>query len=575
MLVQGLRGAATLDGSIVSPWAGLDVRGVGGFACAVAFALGLLIQVACADQLIQPPVCPPLKPKSPDELIQPPVCSLKCIPSELKDYCKIEMLGTEYHKITVNLKAQFGPIDVGGYKVTTEHYNDSYLTPVIEALPGDTVAARLENQLESPPIGGGPAMAAHGDPGVNPTNLHFFHGGIVTPRNARGEVKDARDGTGDNIYVWLKNGADSKHDFEVPIPGKDELDAGVLEGEGKISHPNGLNWYHSHLHGKSSTQVMGGMSGLLSVGDDKANVQAQCKKGADRVQCKADTEELQKRTIATYGMIRDISLKKINASPIEKNKAKEADWDPVTVDFGVDKNGVEEKCLVWETKDSPRESGDEDPKRRKGFCQRMPDSVWLFTVNGQRFPTIPVEGRKNLLLRLGNLSPNVAYWLELVDEITRQPIPLTIVSIDGVVPARPADIDAAKIPVDAISTDDLLLMPASRAEIYVRNDKEAGHPDRQVYVLRTKGLKAGSDRWPAIELARIELEPSPSARGIPLALNVPIEQFPFVIQAAAPPAQIPPGCVRDLNEGNITENTGVSRFSRRTIMTHKTQILIL
>jgi hypothetical protein len=67
---------------------------------------------------------------------------LKPIPPELKDYCEITTLpGTKRHKIKVYLKAQTSPIEVGGYKVTTEHYNDSYLTPVIEALPGDTVAA--------------------------------------------------------------------------------------------------------------------------------------------------------------------------------------------------------------------------------------------------------------------------------------------------------------------------------------------------------------------------------------------------------------------------------------------------
>jgi FtsP/CotA-like multicopper oxidase with cupredoxin domain len=170
-------------------------------------------------------------------------------------------------------------------------------------------------------------------------------------------------------------------------------------------------------------------------------------------------------------------------------------------------------------------------------------------LNGQRFPTITVEGEQNLLLRLGNLSPNVAYWLELVNETTRKPIPLTILSVDGVVPAKPVDTAFAKIPVDAISADDLLLMPASRAEIYVRNDLEE-RPTMQRYILRTKGLNAGSDHWPAIELARIELKASHPARGIALALNVPIEQFPFGIQAAPPPpAQMPPGCVRDLNEG--------------------------
>jgi len=54
------------------------------------------------------------------------------------------------------------------------------------------------------------------------------------------------------------------------------------------------------------------------------------------------------------------------------------------------------------------------------------------------------------------------------------------------------DSEGAKIPVDAISTNDLLLMPASRAEIYIRNELETGHSSEQVYILRTKGLNADS-----------------------------------------------------------------------------------
>jgi FtsP/CotA-like multicopper oxidase with cupredoxin domain len=541
-----------------SIWPDLYFFGVRG--CVVAVGLALLTHVARAEA-----TCPCGEDCSSPELCQPPVCSpLKPKPPELKDYCEIKTVpGTERHEIKVNLKAHSSEIKVGGYKVTTEHYNDSYLTPVIEALPGDTVAAHLENSLPDlkASIGGGPAMA-HRDAGVNPTNLHYFHGGIVSPNNARRKVMDdARKGTGDNIYVWLKNGTDSKpfdFDFTVPIPGKDQLDAGVLEGVGKISHPTGLNWYHSHLHGISSNQVMGGMSGLLSVGEDNAAVKARCKPKpgtdkVDEVQCNADTTTLQERTIVKYAMLRDISLKNVK----EVNNAKTADWAPEQRDFRKVDNGPLGECPVWKEKGSP---SDFDRTLRKGFCQRDENSAWLFTLNGQRFPTITVAEGKNLLLRLGNLSPNVAYWLELENTSTGPgpkiptKIPLTILSLDGVVPARPVDSEGAKIPVDAISTNDLLLMPASRAEIYVRNDLEEGHSTEQVYILRTKGLNAGIDRWPEIQLARIVLEPSKPRNGIALALNVPIEKIPPVEIAfkklIRPQEAIPPiGCVRDLKPG--------------------------
>ncbi|MGH6842995.1 MAG: multicopper oxidase family protein, partial [Methylocella sp.] len=147
------------------------------------------------------------------------------------------------------MTAKTGDIEAGGYKVigTIEHYNNSYVTPVIEAMPGDTVAAHLKNELELRETDCA-HLRGHGAAHENPTNLHYFHGGIVSPQNDRPKVEDAREGKGDNIYVWLKRG--KSFDFNVPIPGELGLDATVLEGkEGTtIPHPNGLNWYHSHLH---------------------------------------------------------------------------------------------------------------------------------------------------------------------------------------------------------------------------------------------------------------------------------------------------------------------------------------
>ena len=516
------------------------VCGVGGWTCIVASALGLLIQAARAEN-------------SSPELIQPAVCShVKPVPPELKGICEVTPLAGKRKKVKLNLTATTAVTNVGGYTVETENYNGAYLSPVIEAMPGDTVAAHLENRLKPRPVKD-PQTMAHGAAGENPTNLHYFHGGIVTPNNARPPI-DASKGNGDNIYVRLKNGTDgagkpNSFDYNVPIPGekdgKAELDARVLEGEGWISHPDGLNWYHSHMHGISSDQVMGGLAGLLSVGEDKANVRAKCDKPPNPEKCNKDTADLKKRTVVRYALLQDISLEDISALPEDAAQPKTAQWAPRERD-SFDPPG----CPVW--KDSQWNS---DPKLRKGFCQLAQKSAWLFTLNGQRFPTITVEDNQNLLLRVGNLSANVAYWLELCKENTPcktgETLPLTVLSLDGVVPARPADPGHAKIPVDAFDVNDLLLMPASRAEIYVRNDKDPPHSDEQVYILRTKGLDAGSDQWPEIQLARVVLKPAAQAVSrIALALNAPIEQkFPGPSGKKMLAVQPPDGCVRDLAEG--------------------------
>ena len=490
------------------------------------------------------------------ELKQPQICSASTAASgSLRDICEVMALADGRNKVKINLTAQSEKTLIAGYSVVTEHYNDSYLAPVVEAMPGDTVAARLVNRLaRRPPSDAG--HAAHGPANENPTNLHYFHGGVVTPKNAR-PPDDASKGNGDNVFVYLKNGMGTDEttfsfEYEVPIPGKNELDARVLEGDGSMEHPSGLNWYHSHLHGRSSDQVMGGLSGLLSVGDAKANVVAACRRDpVNQDRCLNDvaqeTADLKARTDVRYAFLRDISLKNISALP-EAAGDKTAEWAPEDKDWPENLG----KCRVW-VAGQPKE----EANLRKGFCQRDERSAWLFTVNGQRFPTITVAGGRNLLLRLGNLSPNVAYWLELSNEENENDkLRLTLLSIDGVVPAKPVDGTRASQPVAALAVPDLLFMPASRAEVYVQNDRP--QPVRKVYTLKTKGLIAGrrndevNDRWPEIQLARIVLEPTGITSPIDAALNavaaMPRPRTTLQLGQTLPAVQPqrPDGCVPDM-----------------------------
>ena len=480
--------------------------------------------------------------KSP-ELVQPPVCSAAAA-GQLDGICVIKSLGNGHNEIKVNLTAASAPIAVGGYKVITGNYNGNYLTPVIEAMPGDTLSAHLVNSLPPKAHGG-----THGDAGDNPTNLHYFHGGIVSPNNAR--PKPAELGNGDNVYVHLKSGlnADGKpnsFDLEVPIPGEQELDGRVLESAGFISHPLGLNWYHSHMHGMSADQVMGGMSGFLSVGEATANVKALCQTDPnDKSRClndvESETRDLRSKTKVRYAMLRDIPL--ITSKRPDQADGDTAEWDldPAARIFDPRK-----PCGVWKQDNSGL---DDNVKLRTGFCQRDGDSALLFTVNGQRFPTITVEANQNLLLRLGNLGANIPYWLELNNEADDKVLPLTLLSLDGVVPAKPVAPGQAQEPVQALNSNNLLLMSAARAEIYVRNDEEI-HAVPRVYILRTRKHRSGPDEWPEIQLARIVLQPNAVANKTSLALNVPAAGISSRLTAEAridEPATLPDGCVRDLD----------------------------
>jgi FtsP/CotA-like multicopper oxidase with cupredoxin domain len=359
------------------------------------------------------------------------------------------------------------------------------------------------------------------------------------------------------------------------------LDARVLEGEGFISHPTGLDWYHSHSHGISSDQVMGGMSGLLSVGEATANVKAACQEyPSDTSKClndvQKDTDYLRNHTQVRYAILRDLPLQNISKRPDEPGDGT-ASWDPSARDFPTD---TRPQCGAWKKDGSGLDY--QDASIRTGFCQTDATHAWLFTLNGQRFPTITVEGGQNLLLRLGNLGANVAYWLELDNQANGTPLLLPMLSLDGVVPARPVVVAQSKRPAEITYLSNVLLMPASRAEIYVRND-EAAHTTPLVYVLRTKGVDAGVDSWPEIQLARIVLKPNTVTSAAKVTLNLPQENISTLLEAQefinGKENPLPIGCVRDL-DSDFREyrrvsflDGGLTTQGEQTIWSIKTEIV--
>ena len=83
--------------------------------------------------------------------------------SGLSDKCEITSIAgpgdpdKKRRQVKIFLEAQSQRILVGGYRVTTENYG-TYVPPVVEAAPGDTVAAHLTNSLHKPVL-----PSPHGD----------------------------------------------------------------------------------------------------------------------------------------------------------------------------------------------------------------------------------------------------------------------------------------------------------------------------------------------------------------------------------------------------------------------------
>jgi FtsP/CotA-like multicopper oxidase with cupredoxin domain len=132
---------------------------------------------------------------------------------------------------------------------------DGSPSPTLRLKPGELLILRLHNELW--PVAG--AAGAHTAKAVPPaadpcssglmsatsTNLHF-HGLTVPPRCHEDEV----------LRTSIQP-EDSPFEYRFRIP---------------ADEPPGLYWYHPHIHGFSSAQVLGGASGALIVeGVERAN----------------------------------------------------------------------------------------------------------------------------------------------------------------------------------------------------------------------------------------------------------------------------------------------------------------
>jgi FtsP/CotA-like multicopper oxidase with cupredoxin domain len=123
---------------------------------------------------------------------------------------------------------------------------ERFVSPSIDARPGDTVRIKLNNKLPQTTTSYDSGCA--GGPGHNPnvphcfngTNLHF-HGLNVNP-----------SGNGDNVLLSVNPGV--KFEYEIPIAPE---------------HPAGTFWYHTHRHGSTALQVSSGMAGPLIVRGDR------------------------------------------------------------------------------------------------------------------------------------------------------------------------------------------------------------------------------------------------------------------------------------------------------------------
>ena len=422
--------------------------------------------------------------------------------------------------------------DVGPYTVTLPGYaadsasaaSDSYQPFLLRTLPGDTLRLDLVNQLGADePLGGA-------------INLHT-HGLVTSPRPCTP--------LGDDIFVEVQPGTTASYRIDIPptLPGYMFGSAATPQ-----PYPSGLQWFHAHVHGKTADDLSAGQSGMLYVGDLRADLLAAPNLDA------ASASALNNADVLYMGL-RDIQLAvPRGAVPDQAAPGQRALWlHGDDYDTKACLSQANPPILVPNQFAGP------------GYCGHHgvtlgdqtdagQDTVWLHTVNGQNDPTVTLQPGRNQIWRIANLSPNETYLLELVDNATGRAETMDVLSLDGLAAGTSAT-GGTGLKV-GVPLAHLLLMPASRAEVLVVN--AGGAAGRQM-TLRTAGITtgAGGDHWPRIDLAQVAMPPgpAPAAPGTSLASTM-TATLPMMATASVAPANVaagaaPPNCVT-LPPGRVT-----------------------
>jgi L-ascorbate oxidase len=412
--------------------------------------------------------------------------------------------------------------------------------------PGDLLKIRLVNKL--PALD--PDKVKHGKESGqenlfrNPTNLHT-HGLIVPPR-----VPTQSNPTfGDYVFVQVYN-SDNGMPPPPPTPehqhGEAKMDFIDYKIKIPADHPRGAFWFHPHVHGISLNQVSAGLAGIISIGDVQDYVV-----GAPRV-------------------VRHLILKDMQVLAAGTLKY-DYDDSPVKVTDGeVQNQQVSDFC-------DPRDNG--GPNGRHGYCNGAPPeggrgnnfvgSRWYFTINGQVFPTIHMTSPDGEIWRLTNASAQVSYLLNLVDDATGATMPMQLVAIDGVSITVPAgtpvgtlmtmagnkfkivDCPAGIAGAPPVCVRDLLMMPSSRAEVWVtyRNaDGAVVAPPvgaTATFIQDTPDLGPVAELWPRLKLAKVEFaQQEPTKTAVEVVANVPAALTPkaTIGRAAARSQDAAAGC---------------------------------
>jgi FtsP/CotA-like multicopper oxidase with cupredoxin domain len=419
---------------------------------------------------------------------------------------------------------------------------------------GDILKIRLINRL--PKID--PAKLRYtADPGganlhLNPTNLHTH--GLLVPARA---PTSADPSVGDYIFVSVFNSANGMPASQAHEHGSILMDAVDYRIEIPKDHPSGLYWFHPHAHGLSLNQVSSGLAGIITIGSIGHYARG------DAVHAPIPDAQLR------HLILKDIQVLAAGTIKFQRGSAPVANGEVLNQqDSGF--------CLQFPAGASEIRHGS-CPGAVAGAGDDYTGGRWYFTVNGEPYPTIRMTNPDGEVWRLTNASGNVSYDLHLINDADGTPLIMQLIAVDGVsvhlpqntpagtmieltrarfkvvdCPTAPS-VDLRSLPV---CVTELVMMPSARAELWVTyrtsDGRVAKAPSGGTATFKTSGLTTGAtgDKWPAVDLAKVEFAPAGSQnlvssaldiRGDALAVMQPTGMFRAPVPGASP-APLSAGC---------------------------------
>jgi FtsP/CotA-like multicopper oxidase with cupredoxin domain len=151
------------------------------------------------------------------------------IPPQIDDLPDPPELRSRDGELRGMLRVAPAEIVVRGCEVVSNVINGDYMAPTLRIRQGDTIRIRAVNQIDAAEVN---------IDGPQPTNIHY-HGMDVAP---------TRRPPGDNVFIRIRPDRRLRYDVFVPD-----------------DHPQGLHWYHAHVHHFVDDQIGSGVSGMLIV----------------------------------------------------------------------------------------------------------------------------------------------------------------------------------------------------------------------------------------------------------------------------------------------------------------------